>query len=532
MLLVLVVLGIFLFSVRTALIVAVTIPFALLFAFICLDWAHIPANLLSIGAIDFGMIVDGAVVMVENIFRELAERHGEQYDLHRGHPRRRARRRAADLLRGRRHHRGVPADLRADRPVGPAVPADGGHDVFALLGVAALHADAAAGAVRLSSCASTIKEPRDAALRADPRALRPRAACAASRHRGRDDGRLRSLSSRRRCCSCRSSAPSSCRTSTKARCGCARRCRTRSRSRSRRSSARRCATLLLRFPAGHDRGHRAGPARRRHRSDGFFNDEFFVGLKPYDDPAWSGAIRNKAELIDAIQQKLEAFPGHHLQLHAAGRGRRGRGGDRAQELAGGEDLRARPRRRSRPRPKPCSAMLSGVPGITGRHPGAGARAAEPHDRARPREDRALRAQRRRHQHADRDGGRRHARPRRWSRASARSISSSGCRSRSGENMDAIKNLLVATPDGQHLPLSQFADIKVEQRRVVHLPREQLALHRHAVQRRRARPGERGAGRAAAGGGGGAAADRLHLRLGRRVQGVPRRAVADARSSSR
>src|SRR6185295_11507943 len=80
MVLVLVILGIFLFSVRTALIVAVTIPFALLFSFICLDWAHIPANLLSIGAIDFGMIVDGAVVMVENIFRELAERHGQKFD--------------------------------------------------------------------------------------------------------------------------------------------------------------------------------------------------------------------------------------------------------------------------------------------------------------------------------------------------------------------------------------------------------------------------------------------------------------------
>jgi cobalt-zinc-cadmium resistance protein CzcA len=74
MLLVLVILGLFLFSVRTALIVAVTIPFALMFSFICLDWRHIPANLLSIGAIDFGIIVDGSVVMVENIFRELAAR--------------------------------------------------------------------------------------------------------------------------------------------------------------------------------------------------------------------------------------------------------------------------------------------------------------------------------------------------------------------------------------------------------------------------------------------------------------------------
>src|SRR5271157_4809683 len=81
MLLVLVILGLFLFSVRTALIVAVTIPFALLFSFICLDWRHIPANLLSIGAIDFGIIVDGSVVMVENIFRELAERYGQKFNL-------------------------------------------------------------------------------------------------------------------------------------------------------------------------------------------------------------------------------------------------------------------------------------------------------------------------------------------------------------------------------------------------------------------------------------------------------------------
>src|SRR5208283_2660909 len=81
MLLVLVILGLFLFSARTALIVAVTIPFALLFSFICLDWRHIPANLLSIGAIDFGIIVDGSVVMVENIFRELAARQGQTYSL-------------------------------------------------------------------------------------------------------------------------------------------------------------------------------------------------------------------------------------------------------------------------------------------------------------------------------------------------------------------------------------------------------------------------------------------------------------------
>src|ERR1022692_582449 len=81
MLLVLVILGLFLLDLRAALIVAVTIPVALLFAFICLDWRHIPANLLSIGAIDFGIIVDGSGVMVENIFRELAAQHGQKPDV-------------------------------------------------------------------------------------------------------------------------------------------------------------------------------------------------------------------------------------------------------------------------------------------------------------------------------------------------------------------------------------------------------------------------------------------------------------------
>ena len=70
-LLVTVVLFLFLGNVRSALIVATTIPFSLLFAATCLDVKHLPANLLSLGALDFGMIVDGAVMMVENIFRKL-----------------------------------------------------------------------------------------------------------------------------------------------------------------------------------------------------------------------------------------------------------------------------------------------------------------------------------------------------------------------------------------------------------------------------------------------------------------------------
>jgi cobalt-zinc-cadmium resistance protein CzcA len=69
--LVAIILFLFLGNVRGALIVAMTIPFSLLFASICLDLRHIPANLLSLGALDFGMVVDGAVVMVENIVRHM-----------------------------------------------------------------------------------------------------------------------------------------------------------------------------------------------------------------------------------------------------------------------------------------------------------------------------------------------------------------------------------------------------------------------------------------------------------------------------
>jgi cobalt-zinc-cadmium resistance protein CzcA len=74
MILVVIILFIFLGNVRGAIIVALTIPFALLFASICLDLRHISANLLSLGALDFGMVVDGSVVMIENIVRHLHRR--------------------------------------------------------------------------------------------------------------------------------------------------------------------------------------------------------------------------------------------------------------------------------------------------------------------------------------------------------------------------------------------------------------------------------------------------------------------------
>ncbi len=73
-LLVTLILVLFLHSFRTGLIVASTIPLALATAFLLLRFRHVPVNLLSLGAVDFGILVDAGVIMVENIFRVLGER--------------------------------------------------------------------------------------------------------------------------------------------------------------------------------------------------------------------------------------------------------------------------------------------------------------------------------------------------------------------------------------------------------------------------------------------------------------------------
>jgi heavy metal efflux system protein len=83
MILVSVILFLFLGNVRGAIIVAATIPFSLLFASICLDLKQVPANLLSLGALDFGMVVDGAVVMIENIVRHVGSAHDTETSIER-----------------------------------------------------------------------------------------------------------------------------------------------------------------------------------------------------------------------------------------------------------------------------------------------------------------------------------------------------------------------------------------------------------------------------------------------------------------
>jgi cobalt-zinc-cadmium resistance protein CzcA len=81
-LLVIAVLFYFLGNVRGAIIVALTIPLSMLFSFLGMHWLGLSANLMTLGAIDFGMIVDGSVVMVENTVRHLSERKKEEGLLH------------------------------------------------------------------------------------------------------------------------------------------------------------------------------------------------------------------------------------------------------------------------------------------------------------------------------------------------------------------------------------------------------------------------------------------------------------------
>ncbi|HAY3553066.1 CusA/CzcA family heavy metal efflux RND transporter [Elizabethkingia meningoseptica] len=78
--LVIIVLIVFLGSWRGALLVAITIPLSLLFAFILMHFTNIPANLLSLGAIDFGIIVDGAIVMLETILKKREDNPEEELE--------------------------------------------------------------------------------------------------------------------------------------------------------------------------------------------------------------------------------------------------------------------------------------------------------------------------------------------------------------------------------------------------------------------------------------------------------------------
>jgi cobalt-zinc-cadmium resistance protein CzcA len=306
MVLVLVILGLFLFSVRTALIVAVTIPFALLFSFICLDWRHIPANLLSIGAIDFGIIVDGSVVMVENIFRELAARKDEHYNL-------------VAVIREAAHD--------VERPIfyAIAVIIAGYLPIYVLSGpsgrlfqpmadtmsFALLGALLCALTVLPVLCAYFLRkhvhEPR-VRVYETIRAVYGRMLGWCLRNRyvtvalvlavfacslllipfiggefmpHLDEGALWVRATTPYTISFEEASKLS----------------------------PEIRNILMSFPQVTTVANELGRPDDGTDPTGFFNNEFYVGLKPYHDAAWKGEIHSKPMLIEAVQKKLAAFPG-------------------------------------------------------------------------------------------------------------------------------------------------------------------------------------------------------------------------------
>jgi cobalt-zinc-cadmium resistance protein CzcA len=457
MLLVLVILGVFLFSARTALIVAITIPFALMFSFICLDWRHIPANLLSIGAIDFGIIVDGAVVMVENIFRELSERHGKG-DFN-----------VVDVIRAAAHD--------VERPIfyAIAVIIAGYLPIYVLTGPSGRlfqpMADTMSFALLGSLlCALTllpvlcsyllrkhVHEPR-LVLYEWVRSVYGRMLGWCLRNRLVTVGLILAIF----CSSLllipfiggefmphldegalwvRATTPYTISFEEAAKL------------------SPQIRNILLSFPQVTTVANELGRPDDGTDPTGFFNNEFFVGLKPYSDKAWSGELKTKPHLIGAVQKKLAAFPGvifNYTQPaeDAVDEAETGLKSALAVKIFG-QDLSTLEDKATQ-----VKNILNKIPGITEitvvRELGQPSLTITP-DRAKLARyglnvsdvnamvDTAL-------------GG----------EAASKVIQ--GERQfdlvvrlqepyRSDEN--AIRNLLIATPDGQYLPLSEFCDIRVE-----------------------------------------------------------------------
>jgi cobalt-zinc-cadmium resistance protein CzcA len=306
MLLVLLILGIFLFSVRTALIVAATIPFALLFSFICLDWRHIPANLLSIGAIDFGIIVDGAVVMVENIFRELAVHADEDYSV-------------VTVIRNAAHD--------VERPIfyAIAVIIAGYIPIYVLTGPSGRLFQPMADTMSFALLGSLlctltvlpvlcsyflrkhIHEPRVAvyewlrsgygwllawclrnrvltvlvilAIFGSSLLLIPLIGGEFMPHL--DEGALW----------VRATTPYTISFEEASRL------------------SPQIRNILLGFPQVTTVANELGRPDDGTDPTGFYNNEFYVGLKPYSDKSWTNGIRTKPQLIEEVQKKLSTFPG-------------------------------------------------------------------------------------------------------------------------------------------------------------------------------------------------------------------------------
>jgi cobalt-zinc-cadmium resistance protein CzcA len=303
-LLVVVVLIFFLYDFRAGLIVAASIPLALLFAFICLDLQNASANLLSIGAVDFGILVDGGVVMVENIFRQIVARKDSSVSV-------------ARII--------LEAAAEVDRPLfySVAVIVAGFLPIYVLSGpsgtlfkpMADTMVFALVGSLLVTLtllpvlCAwfmrNGVRERRNAAFEAIRSAytrgldfclahpygtmlasmllllgsllLIPRIGAEFMPHL--DEGALWVRATMPYTISFDESA----------------------------KIAPQVRRILASFPEVTTVASELGRPDDGTDPTGFFNVEFYVDLKPYAQ--WTGAYRNKAALIDAINRKLAAFPG-------------------------------------------------------------------------------------------------------------------------------------------------------------------------------------------------------------------------------
>jgi heavy metal efflux system protein len=456
MVLVLVVLGIFLFSVRAAIIVAITIPFALLFSFICLDWRHIPANLLSIGAIDFGILVDGAVVMVENVFRELAAREGEDYDL-------------IYVIRA--------AAKDVERPIfyAVAVIIAGYLPIYVLSGPSGKlfqpMADTMGFALVGSVICALILLPVLCSYILQGKIREPKVSFFDFIRRGY--GVLLGWCLRNRTMSTvlllsvfaaslllipligaefmphldegalwmRATAPYTISFEEASKL------------------SPQIRDILRTFPQVTTVANELGRPDDGTDPTGFFNNEYYIGLKPYSDSAWNGKVHNKKQLVDAINEKMSAFPGVIFNFtqpaeDAVDEAETGLKSSLAVKIFGTDLATLEDNARK------VKRIISKVPGITDitvvREMGQPSLIVTP--------NRAKIAQ----YGLNVDDVNTMVETAMGGKAASQVIQGERqfdllvrMQEPYRKDADAIKNLLIATPAGQHLPLSQFADIKVD-----------------------------------------------------------------------
>jgi len=217
--------------------------------------------------------------------------------------------------------------------------------------------------------------------------------------------------------------------------------------------------ILLSFPQVTTVANELGRPDDGTDPTGFFNNEFYVGLKPYADNAWSGQIRTKPELIEAVQKKLAVFPGvifNYTQPaeDAVDEAETGLKSALAVKIFGSDLATLEDKARQ------TREILAKVPGITEitvvRELGQPSLIITP-DRAKLARY-GLNVDDVNTLIGTAMGGQAATQVIQGERQFDLVVR---MQEQFRSNEDAIENLLIATPDGQHLPLSQFADVRVE-----------------------------------------------------------------------